>query len=94
MLGSPATVAATLAVAIVGFQLFEGRMCWRRGVRTMIGCFLIFGAPVIAAGLLMPISTGSASLPHPSIEVDVTPPPPRAAQPYDPYAGAALPPDW
>ncbi|WP_186443246.1 MULTISPECIES: TrbC/VirB2 family protein [unclassified Sphingobium] len=94
MLGSPATVAATLAVAIVGFQLFEGRMDWRRGVRTTVGCFLIFGAPVIAAGLLMPVSTSAVSSSHPIIEAEVAPPPPRAAQPYDPYAGAALPPGW
>ncbi|KQN10132.1 hypothetical protein ASE85_04220 [Sphingobium sp. Leaf26] len=94
MLGSLATIAATLSVAIVGFLLLEGRLDWRRGVRTIVGCFLIFGAPVIAAGLLVPVNAAAPNVSSPTVEAEVRPPPPRAPQQYDPYAGAALPPGW
>ncbi|MCI4590391.1 TrbC/VirB2 family protein [Sphingobium sp. BYY-5] len=93
LLGSTATIAATLAVAIVGFLLLEGRLDWRRGVRTLIGCFLIFGAPVIAAGLLAPASR--TAVPREiAAETEIPPPPPRPPEHYDPYAGAALPQGW
>lgn len=92
MLGSTATTAATLSVAIVGFLLLEGRMDWQQGARTIVGCFLIFGAPTIAAGLLLPVSTAAPSVPRPTIDAQLSPP--RTPQPYDPYAGAALPQSW
>lgn len=94
MLGSLATIAATLAVAVIGFLLLEGRMDWRRSARTIVGCFLIFGAPLIAAGLLVPTHPSAPNMSHLAVEAEVPPPPPRAPQQYDPYAGAALPANW
>ncbi|SES13713.1 TrbC/VirB2 family protein [Sphingobium sp. YR768] len=94
LLGSVATVAATLAVAIFGFLLLDGRLNWRQGLRTLMGCFLLFGAPVIAAGLMIPATSMSSAGAGPTIEPEVTAPPPRPPENYDPYAGAALPQDW
>ncbi|KQN04359.1 hypothetical protein ASE85_04720 [Sphingobium sp. Leaf26] len=94
MLGSLATIAATLAVAIVGFMLLEGRMDWRRGARTIVGCFLIFGAPVITSGLPVSVNASAPAMSRQTAETEVAPPPPRAPEQYDPYAGAALPPGW
>lgn len=94
MLGSVATVVATLAVAITGLLLLDGRMDWRRGARTIMGCFLIFGAPIIAAGILPPATSASPTALRPAPEPEIAPPPPRPPEPYDPYAGAALPSNW
>lgn len=94
MLGSLATIAAILAVAIIGFLLLEGRMDWRRGARTIFGCFLIFGAPLIAAGLLVPTHARVPKMSLLTVQAEVPPPPTRAPQQYDPYAGAALPANW
>ena len=94
LLGSVATVVATLAVAITGLLLLNGRMDWRRGARTIAGCFLIFGAPIIAAGLLAPATSTSPGAVSPVLEPEVPPPPPRPPEAYDPYAGAALPSGW
>ncbi|MBG6118972.1 MULTISPECIES: TrbC/VirB2 family protein [unclassified Sphingobium] len=94
MFGSLATIAATLAVAVIGLLLLDGRTDWRHGARTIIGCFLIFGAPLIAAGLLLPTNANAPNMSRLAVEAEVPPPPPRAPQQYDPYAGAALPANW
>lgn len=52
MLGSVATGLCVLAVAFVGVMMLTGRLDWRQGIRVILGCFIIFGAPVIAAGLM------------------------------------------
>lgn len=49
--GHVATSAAVIAVAIVGFMMLTGRIEWRRGVVVVIGCFVIFGAAAIVAGI-------------------------------------------
>lgn len=51
LLGSLATAAAVIAVAIVGFLMLAGRIEWRRGLTVIIGCFIIFGAAAIVAGI-------------------------------------------
>lgn len=94
LLGSVATGIAVIAVASIGFLLFSGRIDVRRSVRLIAGCFILFGASSIAAGLMGAVD--SRILPP---DVATTPPPiyaaptvvPAKAVPYDPYAGAALP---
>ena len=51
LLGNLATTAAVIAVAAVGFLMLTGRMDWRRGLTVVIGCFIIFGAVSIVAGI-------------------------------------------
>jgi type IV secretion system protein VirB2 len=94
LVGPLATIIATLAVAILGFLLLEGRVDWGRGARTILGCFLIFGAPVIAIGLLEPATANAPAWTKPVTELEVPPPTPRPPEHYDPYAGAALPRNW
>jgi hypothetical protein len=95
LLGTVATAVAVIAVASVGFLLLSGRIDLRRGAQVIFGCFILFGASSIAAGI-MRIADDSGT------PADVPAPPPlvdpynRAKPiakpvPYDPYAGAALP---
>lgn len=95
MLGTAATGVAILAIAILGLLTLQGRLDWRRGSRVILGCFLIFGAPVIAAGLLGRIDNPPVR-PSPTAEADIDapPPPPPRNQPFDPYAGAAVQRTW
>ena len=51
LLGNLATTAAVIAVAATGFMMLTGRMDWKRGLTVVIGCFVIFGAVSIVAGI-------------------------------------------
>lgn len=51
LLGNLATTAAVIAVAAVGFMMLTGRLDWRRGLTVVIGCFIIFGAVSMVAGI-------------------------------------------
>src|ERR1700757_1349081 len=51
LLGNLATAAAVIAVAVVGFMMLTGRIDWRRGLTVVIGCFILFGAASIVAGI-------------------------------------------
>lgn len=88
--GSVATGVATIAVAAVGFAMLAGRIDVRRGAGVILGCFIVFGAPVIAAGFTQWLGEGegeqvaAAAAPLPAA------PAPPPAQPHDPYAGASL----
>lgn len=102
VLGSLATSIAVIAVAVVGLMMLRGRLEVRRGVAVVFGCFVLFGAPVLATGI-----RGLASTVLPAPPVVRAPPPPdpmplaRAPMPvpapppsppsnYDPYAGASV----
>ena len=96
LLGSLASAIAVIAVASIGFGMLSGRIEVRRAIQIIIGCFIIFGASTIAGGI-MGVTNGGESAPQ------VNPPPTQlsnvpqtvrsvANSPYDPYAGAALPP--
>jgi len=94
LLGTVATTVAVIAVASVGFLMLSGRVDVRRGITVVTGCFILFGASSIVGGITF--GTGS------DLGVDQTyvaplpsaPPSPaaRVAVPYDPYAGASVPP--
>jgi len=51
LLGTVATVAAVIAVACVGFMMLTGRINWRHGATVILGCFILFGAASIVAGI-------------------------------------------
>jgi type IV secretory pathway VirB2 component (pilin) len=51
LMGSVATTAAVIAVAVVGFMMLTGRMNWRYGATVILGCFILFGAAAIVAGI-------------------------------------------
>jgi type IV secretion system protein VirB2 len=95
LVGNLATTIAVIAIAAFGLLLLSGHVPKKRGAQLILGCFMIFGATSIASGLMNVLSDRSSPLPQPtSIPVAVTapPPPPPPLEPYDPYAGAALPP--
>jgi type IV secretion system protein VirB2 len=51
LLGTVATVVAVIAVASVGFLMLTGRINWRHGAVVILGCFILFGATSIVAGI-------------------------------------------
>lgn len=51
LMGTVATVAAVIAIAGVGFMMLTGRMNWRYGATVIVGCFILFGAASIVAGI-------------------------------------------
>lgn len=91
VLGTVATSVAVTAVAWVGMLMLAGRLEVRRGLTVVAGCFVLFGATSIAAGIRSVAGGGegpelaAAPVPPPVLP---PPPPPRNR---DPYAGAALP---
>lgn len=98
LLGTIATSVAVICVAGVGYQVMTGRIPMRRLVTVVIGCFILFGASNIAAAL------SALARQEPAFEPVDRPPPgpeftvkPRTAlktgpDPFDPYAGASVPP--
>src|SRR4026209_2976332 len=68
LLGNVATAVAVmagrgggvvlLAVAAVGFMMLTGRMNWRFGATVIIGCFILFGAASIVAGIQSAAAVG------------------------------------
>jgi type IV secretion system protein VirB2 len=51
LMGTVATTAAVIAVAVVGFMMLTGRVNWRHGAMVILGCFVLFGAASIVAGI-------------------------------------------
>jgi type IV secretory pathway VirB2 component (pilin) len=94
MLGTLATSIAVIAVASVGLMMLSGRVSLRYGATVIGGCFLLFGASSIAAGIQSLAQSGDvpdvayAEPPalSPAPPPEPSPPPPPSA--YDPYAGA------
>jgi type IV secretory pathway VirB2 component (pilin) len=97
LLGTVATVVAVLAIASVGFLMLSGRIDVRRAAQVIFGCFIIFGASTIANGILSGLVRDGANAelaqsPQPPLLPQSPAYPSSSATPYDPYAGAALPP--
>jgi type IV secretory pathway VirB2 component (pilin) len=96
LLGTMATTVAVISVATVGFMMLSGRIDLRRGASVVVGCFVLFGASAIAAGIRS-VASGDFAPVEPVYRVDPwlppPPPPPQPAPPApsDPYAGAAVP---
>ena len=58
LLGTVATVVAVIAVAAVGFMMLTGRINWRYGAAVILGCFILFGAASIVAGIRSTVGAG------------------------------------
>lgn len=58
LLGTVATVVAVIAVAVVGLMMQTGRINWRYGATVILGCFILFGAASIVAGIQSTTSLG------------------------------------
>jgi type IV secretory pathway VirB2 component (pilin) len=58
LLGTVATVVAVIAVASIGFMMLTGRMNWRHGAVVILGCFILFGAASIVAGIRASVAGG------------------------------------
>ena len=58
LLGTVATVVAVIAVGTVGFMMLTGRINWRYGATVILGCFILFGAASIVAGIQSTASLG------------------------------------
>ena len=50
--GNVATFLAVIGVAFVGYLFVTGHLAIRQGSRTILGVFVLLGAPIIATGLL------------------------------------------
>ncbi|MBB5730961.1 type IV secretory pathway VirB2 component (pilin) [Sphingomonas prati] len=93
MLGSVATILATIAVAMVGVSMLSGAVSLRRGARVIVGCFILFAAPTISHALKalaagdVTVSVGP-NVANPALAVPATTP---ATEYFDPYAGPAVP---
>ena len=59
LLGTVATVVAVIAVATVGMLMLTGRINWRYGATVILGCFVLFGAASIVAGIQSTASLGN-----------------------------------
>jgi type IV secretory pathway VirB2 component (pilin) len=51
LFGDLATSVAIIAVAALGLFLLQGRLPLRRSATAILGCFLLFGSPLLALGL-------------------------------------------
>lgn len=90
--GTIGTAVAILAIAGVGFAMLQGRVSVRDGARVVVGCFVLFGAPLIARELLDLARWDAKPAPlviQPSPAPIAVPSPPP--QNRDPYAGASVP---
>lgn len=69
--------------------MLQGRLSLRDGARAVLGCFILFGAPYIASGLIGALRNDAGGIvyldPGGSIANMAAPPE------FDPYAGAATP---
>lgn len=59
LLGTVATVVAVIAVASVGLLMLSGRINWRHGATVIVGCFILFGAASIVAGIQSTATLGN-----------------------------------
>jgi type IV secretory pathway VirB2 component (pilin) len=94
LLGTVATTVAVICVATIGLMMLSGRVDLRRGASVVIGCFILFGASGIAAGIGSFAGAGPVPA-EAAFDADLWVPPPLpqppSAAPADPYAGAAVP---
>ena len=100
LLGTVATTVAVISVATIGLMMLSGRVDLRRGASVVVGCFILFGASSIAAGIRS-VASGDYVAAEPVYQVEPwtappppPPPPPAVAQPpapADPYGVATVP---
>lgn len=93
LFGGVALGLCVIAVAIIGLIMLSGRLPVRRGMQVAVGCFVLLGAPAIAAsftGFWQETRSQQKALPaftrDEPVETRTDLPPAQ----YDPYAGASL----
>lgn len=90
LLGPIATTLCVIAIALIGFGMLTGRIYLGSGLRTLVGVFILLGAPAIAASLSAIREPSVATTPPIANSVETGPlrelPPANS----DPYAGASL----
>ncbi|HEY7809180.1 MAG TPA: TrbC/VirB2 family protein [Allosphingosinicella sp.] len=93
LLGTVATTVAVIAVASVGLMMLSGRISIRRAGEVIVGCFIVFGASTITAGLQSAAGGTAEDVPVPQAMPSIRPtaPAPATGVLIDPYAGAAVP---
>lgn len=92
MLGEIALAVCVIAVAFIGALMLTGRLPLRGGMRVVVGCFVLLGAPVIAAGFVGSrngLIDAPANPPPVSFQIE-NPRPDLPPTNFDPYAGASL----
>ncbi len=93
LLGTVATTVAVIAMASVGLGMLSGRVDLRRGITVITGCFVLFGATGIVAGIraTMGDPDSVSYAPPPLTAPPTAPAAPQRPSTYDPYAGASVP---
>ncbi|MBX3564015.1 MAG: TrbC/VirB2 family protein [Sphingomonas sp.] len=95
IIGSIAVSVAIVAIAALGLMMLAGRLPLRRSGTALLGCFILFGAPAIASGIMGAVN--AAPQQNRFDTIDMQPGPPATSLPasptttYDPYAGASVP---
>lgn len=92
LLGEIALGVCVIAVAIIGALMLAGRLPLLDGARIVIGCFVLLGAPVIAAAFVDDrgeLNVASTPPPPITVPIESTRPDLPPAN-FDPYAGASL----
>lgn len=89
--GSLAVGLCVLAIAVIGLLMLNGRLPVRAGLRVVLGCFVLLGAPVIAAAFVMVGQDTAREITSPEVTPQTSEGreelPPST---FDPYAGASL----
>lgn len=93
LMGALGTSVAVLAIAFVGLGMLRGRISPRHCFQIVLGCFVLFGAPAIASGIVRAAASGAGGLSSVDAPPVNKPTLPQKAPEFDPYAGAALPAD-
>lgn len=89
LFGEVAIGICVLAVAAIGALMLTGRLALREGFYVVIGCFVLLGAPTIAAGLMAAMSgPGVGAKPGVDVSNDLGPRDELEPARRDPYSGA------
>ena len=90
--GSIAITVAVAGFALLGFLLLTGQIDVRRSGRVVLGAFLLFGTPMVVAGLMQLAVADSTHDTAPPVTAADQQPAREDLPPadYDPYAGASL----
>ena len=91
--GSLSTSIAVVAIAGLGFAMLQGDIPVRRATRFVLGCFILFGAPMIAQALLTTtarIPSGNSNSETATLKLPPQPTPRSAPNPFDPNSGSPV----
>jgi len=91
LIGNLALTLCELAVAYVGLLMLTGRLAVRAGLRVVLGCFILLGAPLIASAFVgFGQVQSNTPLPVPTTLASEDQRPELPPSDHDPYAGASL----